>query len=112
MSFPYISVEDAIRRPGLRMVVVGDVPSPWSEAAKGLLHIKRIDWAAVRLVYDSESLEERGGGGGGPVRSQSPTTRSRGRAGPTFYFSPSGSRPSRHCCRSSQQSGRSLSGSH
>jgi glutathione S-transferase len=67
MTFPYISVEDAIKRPGLRMVVVGDVPSPWGEAAKGLLHIKRIEWAAVRLVYDSETLKEWAGERSGPV---------------------------------------------
>jgi glutathione S-transferase len=67
MSFPYISVEDAIKRPGLRMVVVGGVPSPWGEAAKGLLHIKRIDWAAVRLVYDSEALNEWAGERSGPI---------------------------------------------
>jgi hypothetical protein len=35
------------------MVVVGNVPSPWGEAAKGILHIKGIEWAAVRLAYDS-----------------------------------------------------------
>ena len=57
MSFEYVSVEDAIQRGGLRMVVVGNVPSPWGEAAKGIFHIKRIDWAAVRLVYDSEPLK-------------------------------------------------------
>jgi glutathione S-transferase len=67
MSFPYISVEDAIKRPGLRMIVVGDVPSPWGEAAKGLLHIKRIDWAAVRLVYDSDALNEWAGERSGPI---------------------------------------------
>jgi glutathione S-transferase len=67
MTFPYISVEDAIKRPGLRMVVVGGVPSPWGEAAKGLLHIKRIDWSAVRLVYDSEALKEWTGERSGPV---------------------------------------------
>lgn len=39
------------------MVVVGGVPSPWGEAAKGILHIKGIDWTAVRLVYDSEPLK-------------------------------------------------------
>jgi hypothetical protein len=39
MSFQYISVEEAIKRGGLRMVVVGGVPSPWGEAAKGFLHI-------------------------------------------------------------------------
>src|ERR1700722_16286980 len=67
MTFPYTSVEDAIERPGLRMVVVGNVPSPWGEAAKGLLHIKRIGWAAVRLVYDSEALKEWAGGRSGPI---------------------------------------------
>src|SRR6202167_2747653 len=67
MTFPYISVEDAITRPGLRMIVVGGVPSPWGEAAKGLLHIKRIDWAAVRLVYDSEALREWAGERSGPT---------------------------------------------
>jgi glutathione S-transferase len=67
MSFPYISVEDAVKRPGLRMVVVGAVPSPWGEAAKGLLHMKRIDWAAVRLVYDSDALNEWAGERSGPI---------------------------------------------
>jgi glutathione S-transferase len=67
MTFAYVGVEDAIKQPGLRMVVVGGVPSPWGEAAKGLLHIKRIDWAAVRLVYDSEALKEWAGERSGPI---------------------------------------------
>jgi len=67
MTFPYITVEDAIKRPGLRMVVVGDVPSPWGEAAKGILHMKRIDWAAVRLTYDSEALKDWAGERSGPI---------------------------------------------
>jgi glutathione S-transferase len=67
MPFDYISVEDAIKRPGVRMVVVGDVPSPWGEAAKGILHFKGIDWAAVRLVYDSEALKDWAGQRSGPV---------------------------------------------
>ena len=45
MSFEYVSVEEAIKRRGLRMVVVGDVPGPWGEAAKGFLHIKGIEWS-------------------------------------------------------------------
>ena len=49
------------------MVVVGGIPSPWGEAAKGILHIKGIDWAAVRLVYDSEPLKEWAGQRSGPV---------------------------------------------
>ena len=67
MAFQYIGVEEARKRNGLRMVVVGDVPSPWGEAAKGILHIKGIEWAAVRLVYDSESLREWAGRRSGPV---------------------------------------------
>lgn len=67
MSFEYVSVEDAIKRSGLRMVVVGNIPSAWGEAAKGLLHIKGLDWAAVRLVYDSELLKQWAGARNGPV---------------------------------------------
>jgi len=67
MTFAYVSVEEAIKRPGLRMVVVGGVPSPWGEAAKGILHIKRIPWVAVRLVYDNEPLKQWAGQRSGPV---------------------------------------------
>lgn len=67
MTFRYIGVDEARSRAGLRMVVVGGVPSPWGEAAKGILHIKGIEWAAVRLVYDSEPLREWAGQRSGPV---------------------------------------------
>ena len=67
MSFQYVTPDEAISRRGLRMVVVGKVPSPWGEAAKGILHIKRIDFAAVRLVYDHEGLRKWAGQLSGPV---------------------------------------------
>jgi glutathione S-transferase len=68
MAFDYIGIEEAIARPGLRMVVVGGVPSPWGEAAKGILHVKGIAWSAVRLAYDSEALKQWTGGlRNGPV---------------------------------------------
>ena len=67
MGFEYTSVEDAIARRGLRMVVVGNVPSPWGEAAKGILHIKGIPWTAVRLAYDSEAMKQWAGQTSGPV---------------------------------------------
>jgi glutathione S-transferase len=67
MTFQYVSVEEAIERRGVRMVVVGGVPSPWGEAAKGILHIKGIDWVAVRLAYDNERLNEWAGQRSGPV---------------------------------------------
>ncbi len=56
MPVNYISPEQAIDAQGLRMLVVSGVPSPWGEAAKGLLHVKGIDWQAVRLVYDDPAL--------------------------------------------------------
>lgn len=67
MGFEYVSVEEAIGRDGLRMVVVGQVPSPWGEAAKGLFHIEGIDWLGVRLAYDSEALKAWAGELSGPV---------------------------------------------
>ena len=67
MTFQYVSAEEAIGRGGLRMVVVGGVPSPWGEAAKGVLHIKGIDWVAVRLAYDSEPLKQWTGQPSAPV---------------------------------------------
>jgi len=67
MAFEYCGVDEAIARRGLRMVVVGGVPSPWSEAAKGILHVKRIPWTAVRLAYDSEPLKRWAGQRSGPV---------------------------------------------
>jgi glutathione S-transferase len=67
MAFEFVSVDEAIGLKGLRMVVVGGIPSPWGEAAKGLFHIKGIDWAAVRLDYESEALKEWAGGRSGPI---------------------------------------------
>ncbi len=67
MGFQYVSVEEAIPRAGLRMVVVGKVPSPWGEAAKGIFHVKKLDFAAVRLVYDNEALAQWAGQRSGPV---------------------------------------------
>jgi hypothetical protein len=46
---------------------VGQVPSPWGEAAKGIFHIKNIEWVAVRLVYDSDALNQWAGQRSGPV---------------------------------------------
>lgn len=67
MPIEYVNVDEAIARSGLRMVVVGGIPSPWGEAAKGMLHIKRIPWCAVRLSYDSEPMKQWTGQRSGPV---------------------------------------------
>ena len=48
MGTQYIEVEDAIQRPGLRLVLTAGVPGPWGESAKGILAVKGIQYVAVR----------------------------------------------------------------
>lgn len=67
MGFRYASVDEAIAANGLRMVVVGGVPSPWGESAKGIFHLKGLDWLAVRLDYKNEILTRWAGQQSGPV---------------------------------------------
>lgn len=67
MSIRYVTVEEAIPRAGLRMVVVSNVPSPWGEAAKEFFRLKALDYVAVRLVYDNDALSRWAGQLSGPV---------------------------------------------
>ena len=63
----FSSFEEARERSGLRLVVVPGVPSPWGEAAKGILHVKQIPWLAVRLDQGSQELADWTGERSGPV---------------------------------------------
>lgn len=54
MPVNYVETAEAIAARGLRMTVVSEVPSPWGEAAKGILHFKGIEWRAVRLTPADE----------------------------------------------------------
>jgi glutathione S-transferase len=45
----FAELEQARNAKGLRLVVMGGVPSPWSEAAKGIFDIKGIEYLAVRF---------------------------------------------------------------
>lgn len=67
MSLRFVSPEEAEKRSGLRMVVVGGVPSPWGEAAKGLFHVKGLDWAAVKLDLADQQLTRWTGSQSAPV---------------------------------------------
>jgi len=67
MAVQFVSVEEAKARAGLRMVVVGKVPSPWGEAAKGFFHLKGLEFVAVRLAYDDPALQQWAGQLSGPV---------------------------------------------
>ena len=43
----YLTVEEAIERSGVRLVLTAGVPGPWGEAAKYILDYKKIDYAPV-----------------------------------------------------------------
>jgi glutathione S-transferase len=45
----FVDTADAKQRAGLRLVTVGGVPSPWSESAKGIFHVKSIPFVGVRF---------------------------------------------------------------
>ena len=98
MTFEYISVDDAIERAGTRMVVVGNVPSSWGEAAKGFWHIKRLPFAAVRLVYDNAGTQTLGRASS-PARWSSTIVKCHARAGQRSSCWRSGSRQRPRCCR-------------
>lgn len=67
MPIEYMNFEEARKRDGLRMVVVPGVPSPWGEAAKGILHVKQIPWLAVRLDQANGEMAAWTGERSGPV---------------------------------------------
>jgi glutathione S-transferase len=54
----FVSVEEAKQRSGLRVVMVGMVPSPWGEAAKGILYQKKIPYIAARLGMEGPAVKE------------------------------------------------------
>jgi hypothetical protein len=54
----YVSVEEGIARPGLRLVLTRGVPGPWGELAKAVFHVKGLAYAAVaqQAGADDEAL--------------------------------------------------------
>lgn len=52
----YIEVEQAIGMSGLRVVLTPSVPGPWTEAAKGILRVKKIPYVKVRQELMGENL--------------------------------------------------------
>jgi glutathione S-transferase len=48
MNPSFVDLETARSARGLRLLVIGTVPSPWSEAAKAILHVKALPFVAVR----------------------------------------------------------------
>jgi len=63
----FVSVEEAKQRSGLRVVMVGMVPSPWGEAAKGILYHKKIPYVAARLTVEGPAVKEWTGHDSAPI---------------------------------------------
>jgi glutathione S-transferase len=57
-AIEFVDVETARRAPGVRVVVSGIVPSPWSEAAKGLFQVAGIPVVAVRRMRNATEITE------------------------------------------------------
>jgi glutathione S-transferase len=53
----YLPPTDIIAHPGLRLVLVRGVPSPWSQAAKAILEIKRLPYVAAPLEVAGANAE-------------------------------------------------------
>jgi glutathione S-transferase len=51
----FVDVEEARALPGLRLVLTTGVPGPWGEAAKGICHVKRLPYVAVRQEGGGEN---------------------------------------------------------
>jgi hypothetical protein len=51
----YIEVERARGMSGLRLVLTPGVPEPWSEAAKGVLYVKKLPYVKVRQELGGEN---------------------------------------------------------
>ena len=52
----YVEVEQALEMNGLRVVLSPGVPGPWSEAAKGILYVKKLPYTKVRQEIGGENL--------------------------------------------------------
>lgn len=65
----FIDIEDAIRRDGLRLILVQGTPSPWGQAAKAMMEYKGLEFACAAQVPGgaNEALVAWAGINSGPV---------------------------------------------
>ena len=56
MPINYVDFEQAKNSDGLRLITMPGIPSPWSEAAKGILHVKKIPYQAVQLDHHNKEM--------------------------------------------------------
>ena len=63
----FVDIQEARAASGARLVVVGGVPSPWSEAAKGIFAVKGIDLLLVRASVPNDPVKQWTGSHNAPV---------------------------------------------
>jgi len=63
----FVDLETARNASGLRLVVLADVPSPWSQAAKAIIELKGIDAVAVRMPLNDAAVRSWTGVRNAPV---------------------------------------------
>jgi glutathione S-transferase len=63
----FVDLEEARATPGLRLVTVASVPSPWSQGAMGILDVKGLDYVAVRFRRGDEDVKRWTGAPNAPV---------------------------------------------
>jgi glutathione S-transferase len=63
----FVDLEEARQARGVRLAVVTGIPSPWSEAAKGILHVKGIDGLLVRFGPKDDAVKQWMGWHNAPV---------------------------------------------
>lgn len=54
----FVDLETARAARGVRLVLAANLPSPWSEAAKGIFRVKEIPFVAVRLGFTDKTVRE------------------------------------------------------
>lgn len=66
-NFEFVDLEVARHAPGLRLVVVADVPSPWSIAARSILQLKGLPVRLVRMGPPDDAVRSWTGVRNAPV---------------------------------------------
>jgi glutathione S-transferase len=63
----FVEIDEARGARGLRVVVAGGIPSPWSQAAMSLFDLKQLDYVAVRFRPAAQLVKEWTGSHNAPV---------------------------------------------
>jgi len=92
----YRSFSEIVDGPGLSIVLVKGMPSPWGQAVKTIFEIKGLDYVAAPWMPGEPNADIVAWGGEAAHPSSPGPRRSRSITGSTYCIWPNGSRPSHH----------------